>query len=110
MVVVGVPALVAGPAGAATQTITVTASGFVPMNLTIKTGDTIDFTNTDTAAHQVLFKATTGFTCTVTPLVVQPSKTQSCTWTVPATTRTPIPTSVPAPSAAPSPSRRSRRS
>ncbi len=64
------------------QTITITKSGFVPMNLTIKTGDTISFTNTDVAAHEVLFKATTGFTCTAKPLVIQPTKTQSCTWTV----------------------------
>lgn len=82
MVVVAIPMLAAGSASAATQTITITKSGFVPMNLTIKTGDTISFTNADAAAHEVLFRATTGFTCTVTPLVVQPTKTQSCTWTV----------------------------
>lgn len=82
LLAVAVPALVASPVSAATQTITITKSGFVPMNLTIKVGDTISFTNTDTAAHEVLFKATTGFTCTATPLVVQPTKTQSCTWTV----------------------------
>ena len=82
LLAVAVPALVASPVSAATQTITITKSGFVPMNLTIKVGDTISFTNTDAAVHEVLFKATTGFTCTVTPLVVQPTKTQSCTWTV----------------------------
>ena len=82
MIAVAVPALVASPASAATQTITLTKSGFVPMNLTIKVGDTISFTNSDVAVHEVLFKATTGFTCTATPLVVQPTKTQSCTWTV----------------------------
>jgi plastocyanin len=79
---IAIPALTATSAGAATQTITITASGFVPMNLTIKTGDTISFTNSDDAAHEVLFKATTGFTCTAKPLVIQPTKTQSCTWTV----------------------------
>ena len=82
LIAVAIPALVASSAGAATQTITITTSGFVPMNLTIKTGDTIAFTNSDVAAHEVLFKATTGFTCTAKPLVIQPSKTQSCTWTV----------------------------
>jgi plastocyanin len=82
LLAVTIPALVATPASAATQTITITKSGFVPMNLTIKTGDTVSFTNSDTAAHEVLFKATAGFTCTVKPLVVQPDKTQSCTWTV----------------------------
>lgn len=82
MIAVVIPALVASPAGAATQTITITKSGFVPMNLKIKVGDTISFTNSDVAAHEVLFKATTGFTCTATPLVIQPTKTQSCTWIV----------------------------
>ena len=38
MIAVAVPALVASPASAATQTITITKSGFVPMNLTIKVG------------------------------------------------------------------------
>lgn len=82
MIVVAIPALAAGPASAATQTITITKSGFVPMNLTVKAGDTVAFTNTDAAVHEVLFKATTGFLCTATPLVVQPTATQSCTWTV----------------------------
>jgi len=82
LLAVAVPALVASPVSAATQAITITKSGFVPMNQTIKVGDTISFTNTDVAAHEVLFKATTGFSCTVKPLVVQPDKTQSCTWTV----------------------------
>jgi plastocyanin len=82
MIAVAIPALAASTASAATQTITITTSGFVPMNLTIKVGDTIAFTNSDTSAHEVLFKATTGFTCTVKPLVIQPTKTQSCTWTV----------------------------
>jgi plastocyanin len=82
LIAVAIPALVATQASAATQTVTITKSGFVPMNLTIKTGDTVSFTNTDTAAHEVLFKATTGFTCTAKPLVIQPTKTQSCTWTV----------------------------
>jgi plastocyanin len=82
LIVVAIPAVGAGPASAATQTITITKSGFVPMNQTIKVGDTIAFTNTDTTVHEVLFKATAGFTCTVTPVVVQPTKTQSCTWTV----------------------------
>jgi plastocyanin len=82
MVVVAIPALTASPALAATQTITITKSGFVAMNVTIKNGDTVSFTNADVAAHEVLFKATTGYTCTATPVVVQPTKTQSCTWTV----------------------------
>lgn len=80
MLAVVVPTVTASTAAAATQTITVTAKGFVPMNLSIKAGDTITFSNTDTTVHEVLFKATSGFTCTVTPLVIQPDKSQSCTW------------------------------
>jgi len=82
MIATAVPVLVASPARAATQTITITKSGYVPMNLTIKVGDTISFANSDAVVHQVLFKATTGFTCTATPVVVQPAKAQSCTWTL----------------------------
>lgn len=82
LIVVAVPGVAAAPAGAATKTITITNAGFVPMNLTIATGDTVSFTNAASAAHEVLFKASTGFTCTVTPVVVQPTQTQSCTWTV----------------------------
>jgi len=80
MLAVVVPTVTASTAAAATQTITVTAKGFVPMNLSIKVGDTITFSNTDTTVHEVLFKATSGFTCTVAPLVIQPDKSQSCTW------------------------------
>jgi plastocyanin len=82
LLAVTLPALVGSTASAASQTVTITKSGFVPMDLTIKSGDTISFANTDVAAHEVLFKATTGFTCTAKPLVIQPTKTQSCTWTV----------------------------
>ncbi len=82
MTAVAAPNLAAAPANAATQTITITSAGFVPMNLTIKTGDTVTFTNADAAAHEVLFRATAGFTCTAAPLVVQPTKSQACTWTL----------------------------
>jgi plastocyanin len=70
------------PASAATQDISITRSGYVPLSQTVKVGDTIAFTNADTAAHQVVFKQTGGFTCTATPLVVAPTRTQSCTFTV----------------------------
>jgi plastocyanin len=69
------------PAYAATQAITITTSGFVPADVTIKTGDTVSFTNSDTAPRQVVFRESSGFTCTVTPLVIQPATSQSCTWT-----------------------------
>ena len=53
MLAVVVPTVTASTAAAATQTITVTAKGFVPMNLSIKVGDTITFSNTDTTVHEV---------------------------------------------------------
>jgi plastocyanin len=68
-------------ASAATSGVSITKSGYVPANQTIAVGDTITFTNADVDPHQVSFKQTTGFTCTVTPLVVAPTKTQSCTFT-----------------------------
>ena len=76
------PLIGAVPASAATQTITITASGFVPMNQSIKTGDTVTFTNADTAVHEVAIRQASGFTCTAKPMVVQPTKSQSCTFTV----------------------------
>ncbi len=82
LTLVAMGATISSPASAATQGISITKSGFVPMNQTIKVGDTISFTNADVDAHQVVFKQTTGFTCTATPLVVEPTKTQSCTFTV----------------------------
>ena len=82
LALVALPTVAMTTANAATQSVSITKSGYVPLSLSIKVGDTIAFTNADTAAHQVVFKQTGGFTCTVTPLVVAPTKTQSCTFTV----------------------------
>lgn len=77
-----VPALAIGPAQAATQTVTITKAGYVPDAVTLTTGDTVTFSNTDAVVRQIEFKQTAGFTCTVNPLVVQPAAQQSCTFTV----------------------------
>jgi plastocyanin len=45
---------VAGPAGAATKPVNIFASGFSPKAITITEGDTVTFTNRDTANHQIL--------------------------------------------------------
>jgi plastocyanin len=46
---------VAGPAGAATKSVNIFASGFSPKSITITEGDTVTWTNRDsTANHQVL--------------------------------------------------------
>jgi plastocyanin len=63
---------------AKTVTVTITKNGYVPNNLSIVGGDTVTFTNGDTAAHQISFKSSTGFTCTPNPLVLQPAASGSC--------------------------------
>jgi plastocyanin len=67
-----------GSAAAQTATVTITRNGYVPQSLTIHPGDTVTFTNGDTAAHQVSFKSTTGVTCSPNPLVLQPAANGSC--------------------------------
>jgi plastocyanin len=42
------------PAATATKTVKITATAFSPVNVTIKTGDAIKWSNTDTKAHQVV--------------------------------------------------------
>jgi plastocyanin len=42
------------PAATATKTVKITATAFSPANVTIKTGDAIKWSNTDTKAHQVV--------------------------------------------------------
>ena len=45
---------IAGPAGAATKGVNIYASGFSPKSVTITEGDTVTWTNRDSATHQVL--------------------------------------------------------
>jgi plastocyanin len=58
LIAVGALALVlAGaskPAATVTKTVKITATAFSPANVTIKTGDAIKWSNTDTKAHQVV--------------------------------------------------------
>jgi plastocyanin len=71
---------VAVSAGAKTVTVTITKNGYVPSFVTLAAGDTIQFTNTDTVAHQVEMKPTTGVTCAPNPLVLRPAQSGSCTF------------------------------
>jgi plastocyanin len=71
---------VAGGAFAKTATVTITKNGYVPNSLSIAKGDTVQFMNSDTVAHQVVFKSTTGVTCTPNPLVLQPAASGTCTF------------------------------
>lgn len=74
-----------GVAGAKTVAVAITKNGYVPNQVTIAVGDTVQFKNTDTVAHQVVFKSTTGVTCTPNPLVLQPAQTGTCTFASPGT-------------------------
>ena len=71
---------VAASAVAKTVTVTITKNGYVPSSVTLAVADTIQFTNTDTVAHQVEMKPTTGVTCAPNPLVLRPAQSGSCTF------------------------------
>ena len=71
---------IAGAADAKTVTVTITKDGYVPKAVTIATGDAVQFTNTDTVAHQILFKTTTGVACTPAPLLLQATQSGTCTF------------------------------
>ncbi len=75
-----VSAAAIGSAAATTSTVTITKNGYVPSSLTIAQGGTVQFTNSDTVAHQVTFKFTAGVTCAPNPLVLQPGASGSCTF------------------------------
>lgn len=73
---VAVAALVGAVGGsAATTTVTITRAGFVPADVSVRVGDTVTWTNTDTVNHQVAFDK---FACNLT---IQPTGTGSCTFT-----------------------------
>jgi len=74
-----------GAAGAKTVTVSITKNGYVPSAVTIAVGDSVQFTNSDTVAHQVTFKSTTGVTCAPNPLVLQPAQSGACTFAAPGT-------------------------
>src|SRR5437764_12206478 len=72
--------LTGAAAGAKTVTVAITKNGYVPSSVTIAQGDTVQWTNQDTSAHQIVLKQTNGVTCTVNPLVIQPSASAGCTF------------------------------
>ena len=82
LVLIGAVAAVAVPGATAATTVTVsiTKNGYVPKAVTIAVGDAVQFTNTDTVAHQVVLKKTGGVTCAPTPLVLQPAQSGTCTF------------------------------
>jgi len=65
----------AAPGVTATVTVVISKAGIVPANVTVKQGDTVTWTNSDTVAHQIVVK---NYTCTLT---IQPAQQGSCTFT-----------------------------
>jgi plastocyanin len=80
MLVVAAVLAVSGTAAAADQNVTITKAGFLPTSVTLAAGEKVTFTNTDTAAHQVVFNKTTGISCTPANLVLQATQTAVCTF------------------------------
>jgi plastocyanin len=76
----GLLLFVGAAAGAKTVSVAITKNGYVPSTVTIAQGDTVQWTNQDTSAHQIDLKQTNGVTCTVNPLVIQPTASASCTF------------------------------
>jgi plastocyanin len=66
--------------GAATTPVSITKNGYVPSSASVSTADTVQFTNADTVAHQVVFKTTSGVTCSPTPFALQPGQSGTCTF------------------------------
>jgi plastocyanin len=63
-------------ASAKTVAVDISKVGFVPANVSLQVGDTVTFTNKDTANHQVVCQ-----TCPFTSPVLKPSETFSYTFT-----------------------------
>jgi len=74
-----------GAAGAKTVTVSITKNGYVPNAATIAVGDSVQFTNSDTVAHQVTFKNATGVTCAPSTLVLTAGQSGTCTFGSPGT-------------------------
>lgn len=68
-------------AAAAAKTVKITKTGYSPTTVSIVTGEAVAFVNSDTVAHTVDFKPTTGITCSSTlPLAVPAAQSASCTF------------------------------
>lgn len=65
----------------ASQTVTISHTGYVPTAVSITAGDAVVFTNGDTVAHTVSFNSTTGMQCSIAvPLVLQAGQSATCTF------------------------------
>src|SRR5436309_1651167 len=80
LAVLALLAVTGAVSAASTSTVTITKAGYVPNAPKISQGDSVQFTNSDTIAHQIVFKATAGITCAPNPLVLQPGQSGACTF------------------------------
>ena len=78
MLLAGAIVLLIAPASAPAKTVTmdISKAGFVPATVTIQAGDTVSWTNKDTANHQVVCA-----TCPFTSAVLAPNATATFTFT-----------------------------
>lgn len=66
-------------AGGASTTVTISHTGYSPTAVSITTGDTVIFKNSDTVAHTVDFNSTTGMHCSsAVPLAIPAAQSASC--------------------------------
>lgn len=79
---IAVAALAAtGVAAGGSSTVTISKTGYTPTAVSIATGDSVAFKNTDTVAHTVDFNSTTGMHCDVAvPLVIAAAGSANCTF------------------------------
>ena len=77
----GAAAGTARTAASASQTVKISKTGYKPTAVSITTGDSVVFTNTDTVAHVVDFNSTTGMHCSVAiPVSVPAGQSASCSF------------------------------
>ena len=77
----GTVAGIARTAATASQTVTISHTGYKPTAVSITVGDSVVFKNTDTAAHTVDFNPTTGMHCSsAVPLAIPAGQSASCTF------------------------------
>jgi plastocyanin len=70
---------VGAAAGSASKTVTISHTGYTPTAVSITTGDSVVFKNTDSVPHTVKLSSTTGVHCSaVVPLVIPVAGSASC--------------------------------
>jgi plastocyanin len=79
--VLALPFAVAPVSGAASVPVSITKTAYTPNPASATTADSVQFTNTDTVAHQVVFKPVTGVTCSPSPFTLQAGQSGTCTFT-----------------------------